>query len=511
MGVRGNYTGGIVRNGLVVLLDAGKVDSYPKVSNLWNDIGVNTNNSTLNGGYTFSSSDGGSVQLNGTTAYVTCGLAQSIGADPFSPFSMVVWSKKIATIANTPQTIVERYQGITLSYRFGWQIVYDTRSSGFSEGDITIHMNNSQWIDSYITATNSNPVNQWKHITFTYDGSVGYLYVDGNLMSSANRPTPHPSGGISANSRNLNLGYLSVHNSQFLNGNIAQLLVYNRTLTATEVMQNFTATRSRFVSKGIDSDSQNFLNAAMINNAQIANAVNNLVLDLKKFGLWSKMRAIYPIVGGNAWSHKFNLKDPRDADSAYRLFFSGSWTHGSTGMTPSSAYANTYFIPVNNSSLNSSHVSFYSRTNSDGGSGAYTSYVDIGGSNQLGSAGGTGLALRTSDIFSGRVDVYPNSASDAATASNTDSRGFYIASRTSSTSTKIYKNGLIVGSNSTAGNRSTKSLLISADSKDNPDQIVRYSNRQSAFITIGDGLTDTESANFYTAVQAFQTLLGRQV
>ena len=60
----------------------------------------------------------------------------------------------------------------------------------------------------------------------------------------------------------------------------------------------------------------------MINNAQIANAVNNLVLDLKKYGLWTKMKAIYPIVGGNAWSHKFNLKDPRDVDSAYRLFLS---------------------------------------------------------------------------------------------------------------------------------------------------------------------------------------------
>ena len=126
-------------------------------------------------------------------------------------------------------------------------------------------------------------------------------------------------------------------------------------------MQNFTATRSRFVSKGIDSDSQNFLNAAMINNAQIANAVNNLVLDLKKYGLWTKMKAIYPIVGGNAWSHKFNLKDPRDVDSAYRLFFSGTWTNGLTGMTPSSAYAETYVNLATDLTIYSAHYSMYYR------------------------------------------------------------------------------------------------------------------------------------------------------
>ena len=497
MGVRGNYSGGIVRNGLVVLLDAGKVDSYPKVSNLWNDIGVNTNNSTLNGGYTFSSSDGGSVQLNGTTAYVACGLAQSIGADPFLPFSMVVWSKKIATIANTPQTIVERYQGTNaVLYRFGWQIVYDYRSSGFSEGDITIHMNNSQNSDSYITATNSNPVNQWKHITFTYDGSVGYLYVDGNLMSSANRPTPHPSGGISANSRNLNLGYLSVHNSQFLNGNIAQLLVYNRTLTATEVMQNFTATRSRFVSKGIDSDSQNFLNAAMINNAQIANAVNNLVLDLKKYGLWTKMKAIYPVVGGNALSHAVNLKTP----GTYNLSFTAGWTHSSTGMTPLNAYADTGFNP-NITNTNNNHISFYSRTNIN------ESSVDMGIYSLAGGGTYFDIESRISDVayFGNHV------ANIAASFPNTNSTGFYINTRTSNNLQKIYKNNTFqIQQTSTTTGGLDGNIYIGTRNRIGLS-IINYSTKQCAFASIGDGLTDTEAANFYTAVQAFQTLLGRQV
>jgi hypothetical protein len=40
---------------------------------------------------------------------------------------------------------------------------------------------------------------------------------------------------------------------------------------------------------------------------------------------------------------------------------------------------------------------------------------------------------------------------------------------------------------------------------------VIYTNRQCAFASIGDGLTDTQASNFYTAVQAFQTTLSRQV
>jgi S-DNA-T family DNA segregation ATPase FtsK/SpoIIIE len=39
----------------------------------------------------------------------------------------------------------------------------------------------------------------------------------------------------------------------------------------------------------------------------------------------------------------------------------------------------------------------------------------------------------------------------------------------------------------------------------------QFSNYENAFASIGDGLTDTEASNFYTAVQAFQTTLGRQV
>jgi hypothetical protein len=67
-----------------------------------------------------------------------------------------------------------------------------------------------------------------------------------------------------------------------------------------------------------DTDAQSFITAASLTDTTQTNAVNDLVLDLKAAGLWTKISTLYPMVGGNATSHKFNLKDPRDLDAAYR-------------------------------------------------------------------------------------------------------------------------------------------------------------------------------------------------
>ena len=54
-------------------------------------------------------------------------------------------------------------------------------------------------------------------------------------------------------------------------------------------------------------------------------AVNNLVVNLKAANIWTKFKAIYPIVGGTATAHKFNLKNPADTNAAFRLAFTGGW------------------------------------------------------------------------------------------------------------------------------------------------------------------------------------------
>jgi len=70
-----------------------------------------------------------------------------------------------------------------------------------------------------------------------------------------------------------------------------------------------------------DTDAQAFLTATGITDLTISNAINDLVVGLKADSLWTKYKAIYPCVGGTAFTHKFNLKDPRDLDAAFRLTY----------------------------------------------------------------------------------------------------------------------------------------------------------------------------------------------
>jgi hypothetical protein len=249
-----------------------------------------------------------------------------------------------------------------------------------------------------------------------------------------------------------------------------------------------------------DADAQAFITAANITNGTQQNAVNQLVLDLKSANVWTKMKAIYPIVGGSALTHKWNLKDPRDLDAAFRLNFTTGWTHSSNGMTPLNAYADTFIVPSTNLTLNSMHLSFYSRTNANTAS------------NEIGSWEGAGLhytmlSLRQSNN-SNRSTAFIQCTSGSATFVDTDSLGFYIGTRTSASSTIVYKNGTNRNSTSTTSTgQSTRKIYIGVAN----GNTLNYSTKQCSFASIGDGLTDTESANFNTAVATFQTTLGRNV
>ena len=129
-------------------------------------------------------------------------------------------------------------------------------------------------------------------------------------------------------------------------------------------------------------DAQAFFTAAGITDTTQKSAVNQLVLDLKSYSIWSKMKALYPFVGGDATKHSYNLINTAN----FQLTFSGGWTHSSTGALPNgtNAYANTGFNLNSNGSLNNQHISYYSRTNSNGTeveigalSGSYQTVLEI--------------------------------------------------------------------------------------------------------------------------------------
>jgi len=256
---------------------------------------------------------------------------------------------------------------------------------------------------------------------------------------------------------------------------------------------------------GIDSDAQAFITAASITDSTQQSAINQLVVDLKGYSIWSKMKALYPFVGGTASTHKYNLVNPLDTDAAFRLVFNGGWTHSSNGALPNgtNGWAETFVKTGTDLALNSTHVSVYSRTDA-----AAADRLAIG--NRFGAATSElSMWLKTSSSNT----THRNNTSSFSQASNLDSRGFYIGNRNSSTQQKIIKNTTIntFNVNSIATTNSCTINISSALQSTGSGVRAYYDNKELAFSSIGDGLTDTEAANFYTAVQAFQTTLSRQV
>jgi hypothetical protein len=259
---------------------------------------------------------------------------------------------------------------------------------------------------------------------------------------------------------------------------------------------------------GTDPDAQAFITAAGITNPTQQSAVNQFVLDLKSAKIWTKMKAIYPIVGGTASTHKWNLKNPLDTDAAFRLTFSTGWTHSSTGMVGNgtSAYANTNLMPNTALSLSTAHVSYYSRTN------VAADDVEMGCSI---TASEQPIIYLTTRYSSNQQLIGIGNASGTSfiSTTETDSRGLFIASRTSLSSLKLYKNNTIKATatgTTTMTQLPTVALYLAAYNYyvGTPSG---YSGKECAFASIGDGLTDTEAANLYTAVQNYQTTLARQV
>lgn len=267
-----------------------------------------------------------------------------------------------------------------------------------------------------------------------------------------------------------------------------------------------------FVSAGgvpTDADAQAFITAAGITDATQQSAINTLVTDLKGYGIWSKMKAIYPFVGGTSSTHKWNLKDPRDLDAAFRLVFSGGWTHSSTGALPSgtNGYADTFIVPNSVFSANNAHGSFYSRSNTAQAARHSFGCYDTSGQPIF------SLALNYNigtNLYTGMGDL--NYLVSGIT--NTNTTGFYVGSRTANNNLFLQKNGTTVGSNTNTvvvnSFPSLRKLLISAI---NPTgyPVSEFDDKQVAFASFGDGLTSTQASNLYTAVQAYQTSLSRNV
>lgn len=249
-------------------------------------------------------------------------------------------------------------------------------------------------------------------------------------------------------------------------------------------------------SSGLHVEVETFVSAsyANITDNAIITDLNNLVTSLKNNGLWTPSRAIYPIVGGNANAHSYNLKDP----TLYQIAWSGGITHNSNGITGngSTGYGNTGLVP--SSVLTASvHVSAYIRSSS-----AASWQYDI----YCGHATGAKLGFVT-QVSGGLIHALNN---DEVLGGTIQAPGWVAITRNPSNVTATFKNNAKLSSYS-PGEVTRPNVAMPLMASNYAGAISGYSAKNYAFFTIGDGLTDTQASNLYTAIQAFQTARGRQV
>jgi hypothetical protein len=219
----------IVTGGLVLNLDAGNPYSYSPDntgSTVWTDVTYNTTGGTLLNGTSYT---GGTMVFDGTNDYVTCNAPNVLNL--VNDLTLSCWVKPTGGSGAYRVILNKNYTNNNPTYEMG-----------ISNGNKLYWYGNG--IDKY--GTTNIQLNTIYHFTITINSSAktGVLYINGSFETSIS--------GLAtqiANSGPLNIGVdapTGTSEGGFFNGNIYNVQIYNRALSATEVQQNFNALRGRY-------------------------------------------------------------------------------------------------------------------------------------------------------------------------------------------------------------------------------------------------------------------------
>ena len=305
----------IITNGLIFNLDASNPLSYSGTGTTWMDLSGNGNNGTLVNGTSYSSINGGVMMLDGINDYVDLGDKDAF--DGFGSYSLSAWV--YINSFRTYNAIFHKWGGAGYSYFLGvWSSSiyagenYSSATGGKSGGY------------GVVSNTSSIQTGRWYNIVYTSTVSNISVYIDGVLDKS--HANTWRGGNIINGASSLKLG-THIDGSEYTNCRIANSMIYNRELSASEVLQNFNSTKERFGYPNYTARTSAFAAATGITDTTILNALNTFDTGLISNGLDTKMKALYPFVGGTANTHKFNFMDARDTDAAFRLQFNGGYIH----------------------------------------------------------------------------------------------------------------------------------------------------------------------------------------
>jgi len=223
----------IVDNGLILCLDAGNPKSYLGSGTAWNDLSGNDNNATLINTPAFDSGNKGSIVFDSTDDAIDLGTS-TIFDGSSGAYSYQFWV--YPTDLSVTSSLVTRYTTVGYGISIG----------GYVTNGIGINTRNTSSYGAYI----GNCLNQnaWQNIALSFyiwSANTAYTlvdaYVNGKLVFQDVGGYKTPSL-----STNLYLGNTSAFNVA-LKGKMSNCLYYNRTISANEVLQNYNATKGRFL------------------------------------------------------------------------------------------------------------------------------------------------------------------------------------------------------------------------------------------------------------------------
>jgi len=216
----------IVTDGLVFYVDAGNSKSYPGSGTTWSDL-IGNNNGTLTNGPTFDSANAGSVVFDGVDDYIQFNQSISLTEATF-----IAWIKKDGQQNN--------WTGILFSRGGGGVTGLGYKSN---TNQIGYHWNDSSSTYNWSSGL-TPPDGEWcmAVISVSSTAATAYLYQESGTTSATNTVS-HSSTTLG----NLVIGRDPKGASRSMSGNFAIGQIYNKALSAAEILQNYNALKNRFV------------------------------------------------------------------------------------------------------------------------------------------------------------------------------------------------------------------------------------------------------------------------
>ena len=234
------YNPRIVSDSLLFAVDAANLKSYPGSGTSWLDLSGKNNHGTLNSGPVFVSGNLGAFLFDGTDDFANFGTDTSLIIGN-SDFAISIWIKTpISSVGEgSPSAwgpILSK--GCSTSAPAGsWWFAQNSTNNN----RITFNGSSEAGGTFIMALTTPTLADGWHNIVITRIGTNSYLYTDGVLGV-----TDSTSATNLSNTSALLIGNSAIGSNKRTSMTLSQVNIYNRALTASEIKQNFNATRGRY-------------------------------------------------------------------------------------------------------------------------------------------------------------------------------------------------------------------------------------------------------------------------